>query len=831
MRHIVCGVLLIISLASNAENNLLYQFNIKQKTLSHALVDFALITDSNIVFDSTKFDQLVSTEVVGLYGIEQALEVLLSHHPLTYRIDNQKSSLTIYVVATNISEQDPDAVAMELSKVVVRGYVPGDWVYKTPNSDAVVTKEQLDKIPPLHAADLFSEVTGVFVAEDRSSPGLSVNIRGMQDFGRVNMTLDGARQNYQQSGHGANGQAYIDPALIRQVDIKKGPSSRANGAGALGGVVNFTTINADDLMDNDEYWGGRINLTKGIAPDPNGYRLSGSAALGYQSDSFDLMAAYSQKDLDDYDVGSNGGFTGDPVSDKKAQGATAKFTQQDQDSKLFKARYHFDDIRYLAINYNEFNAFTSSDSRNPNNDENTTDIVSRNLIAEFSSPDINARISRTLTRSDQEIYPTSLYSRFDLRYQIETTGATLELKNEFNFASGLLTWYSGGEYFIDETDPKAQQFNFRAAGDFTNSFSGPTPEGKRALGSVFNELQYEYRDWLKVHLGLRYDHYRLQGKTHFDMGLDPDDGVSRIWRAYVVDRDKGAWLPTLSFGYDLIEGLQLFAGYAKGWRPPAITETLLYGQHVGNSGPPVTPNPNLEPEQSNNFEVGLNLYWPDVFRSGDIIKTKAAFYKNKVDDYMINAAIYLPSFGGIGVPGESVKYYQTTGFVNLDKPLTFSGFELKSEYDNAWFYSKLNYTYTDLDFQPSYDPLPNGGSDTFRQFLINKLNITEAMILVQPPAHKTTLDIGTRLLQQRWVMGIRSRYYSANKLAGGPQNELRFRSSKIYDLYSSYQITKDLIVRLTLENATDQLYATPVTLSSSHSGPGRTFLLTVTADF
>ena len=41
-------------------------------------------------------------------------------------------------------------------------------------------------------------------ASAATAPETSINIRGLQDFGRVAVVIDGARQNFQRSGHNAN---------------------------------------------------------------------------------------------------------------------------------------------------------------------------------------------------------------------------------------------------------------------------------------------------------------------------------------------------------------------------------------------------------------------------------------------------------------------------------------------------------------------------------------------------------------------------------------------------------------------------------------------------
>ena len=62
------------------------------------------------------------------------------------------------------------------------------------------------------------------IRHDRGDdPATAINIRGLQDFGRVAVVVDGARQNYQRTGHFANGSFFLDPELVGEVlDVMKG---------------------------------------------------------------------------------------------------------------------------------------------------------------------------------------------------------------------------------------------------------------------------------------------------------------------------------------------------------------------------------------------------------------------------------------------------------------------------------------------------------------------------------------------------------------------------------------------------------------------------------
>ena len=84
---------------------------------------------------------------------------------------------------------------------------------------SVVTGAQIKRDQPNSIADMLQNVPGVTPEVTPNDPGQSINIRGMQDFGRVNILVDGARQDYQISGHNANGTFYLDPQFISQADV------------------------------------------------------------------------------------------------------------------------------------------------------------------------------------------------------------------------------------------------------------------------------------------------------------------------------------------------------------------------------------------------------------------------------------------------------------------------------------------------------------------------------------------------------------------------------------------------------------------------------------
>ena len=119
------------------------------------------------------------------------------------------------------------------------------------SGSSVVGREDIDRMQPTTAADLFTGVPGVAAATNGDDPATSINIRGLQQYGRVAVTLDGARQDYWRVGHGS-GSFFIEPELLKQVTVIRGPVSNAYGSGGIGGVVAFETMDAGDFLRDGE---------------------------------------------------------------------------------------------------------------------------------------------------------------------------------------------------------------------------------------------------------------------------------------------------------------------------------------------------------------------------------------------------------------------------------------------------------------------------------------------------------------------------------------------------------------------------------------------------
>src|SRR5438128_4843964 len=95
-----------------------------------------------------------------------------------------------------------------------------------------VSMEQIQGLQPNRLSGIFYSVPGVSFQERGDDPATVINIRGLQDFGRVAVVVDGARQNYQRTGHNANGSRLLEPELVGGGDATSGPTANIQDTAA-----------------------------------------------------------------------------------------------------------------------------------------------------------------------------------------------------------------------------------------------------------------------------------------------------------------------------------------------------------------------------------------------------------------------------------------------------------------------------------------------------------------------------------------------------------------------------------------------------------------------
>ncbi|MGA4633432.1 TonB-dependent hemoglobin/transferrin/lactoferrin family receptor [Pseudomonas solani] len=854
--------------ATTQAQQALVAFDIPVQPLSSAVLAFAEQSGVQVIFDAALLEGLQGNAVRGRLEIREGLQALLRGHPVSYSFSSPRQ------VSLTRTYADAGSV-MQLGATHVQSQADAnDWMYRTPRSVAVIGREQIDRNPPRHAADMLEETSGVYSIVSQQDPGLSVNIRGLQDFGRVNMSIDGARQNFQQSGHQQrNGEVLVDTELLTQVDIEKGPTSGMGGAGVIGGIANFRTLNVEDVLLPGHDYGARLRGTTGLGGYDNGTNFIGSAAFALDQDLWSLLVAHSEKHLGEYEPGQRGKSGAENQLGLDAQPGKptfVKFTNQMQRSDLFKLGLKLAPDQTLGFSYLESrvsydnasmaNALSTDTWRKTGEDKLTNKLYSLDYSYTPDNPliDLQAKLYYGTTRNEQDIlkgnppanYPTdycdvprstATWERncapaYSITHRTDTWGAQLQNTSTFELDErSTVTANYGMEYFEDKTKPEAGLATARVATDPIGDTLGVTPKGTREMASLFTGLGYRYDDWLQINGGLRYDRYHLEGHTRL---MPYRDFYNRLTtQSYDVDEERGHFSPTFSIAVNPgLDWLQLFANYGKGWRPPAITETLMNGTHIGDAASKMYPNPFLKPEESRTWEVGFNLFKEGLFLPEDKLTGKVAYFDTKVDDYMFMSL-------EAGLPNTSYNSLGTSAFVNSLSPARFKGVEYELEYDTERWYTGLTYTHmigkNDLCYKVWYlGPSAVATGQEWRDNLVKcgfMMGSAEHM-----PMDRGSWHGGLRFFDKKLDIGLRARYsegffetYSERRAAGEEDvYPLIWKSYVVWDFYSAYRVSDNLTLRLSVENLRDRAYVVPMgDALAATMGRGRTAQGTVEIRF
>jgi hemoglobin/transferrin/lactoferrin receptor protein len=502
---------------------------------------------------------------------------------------------------------------------------------------SVATRKDLEQHGSSSVSDILAPMPGVSTEENADDPATAINIRGLQDFGRVAVTIDGARQNFQRSGHNADGMFYFEPEMMKQVTVTRGPVANVYGSGAIGGVVSFETIDALSFLREDENFAGQEKVRYSL----NGDGIMSSTILaGRLGEYGGILGNFVYRDIGDY---TDGG--GDEIhnSGREIVAGLVKGTLTPSDGHLLNVSY--------LINADEFESGPSTGTRYDN------DVQAETLAAKYEwdgggNPlfNLTAGAYWTETYQEQIRLTGSLPLLGSTRtFDIETIGTDVFNTSRFSTGSIGHTLTLGADVFEDQvevTDPASTADLF-------------TPAGTRTAGGAFIQDKLALTSWLDVEGALRFDAYKLEGGTASSSGerLSPKATVA-----------------IKPFNDTALSGITFYGLYAEGYRAPAITETLISGIHP----PPATfdflPNPDLVPEVAHNFEVGINGAFADVFTADDTLSFRAGAYHNEVSDYI----------GGVFDPIANEFQYQNIAEVRL------WGVEFEAAYDAGWVFAGLS---------------------------------------------------------------------------------------------------------------------------------------------
>ncbi len=500
--------------------------------------------------------------------------------------------------------------------------------------------------------DALRDVPGVEFTGSARRNGQNITMRGYGTDGIV-ILLDGVRQKFE-AGH--DGKFFVDPALLKKVEVVRGPSSTLYGGGGLGGVIAFETVNANDLLAPGESKGA-VFSTGGQSVNDE-WLVSGSTYM--RNDRLDVLASLVMRKSGDIQLGDGSDLASD---DEVASG-------------LFKLGWSLTPFSTVKLNLQHYN----NDSTEPNNpqSDSSADLYKKDTTSTtaslsyiFDDPENNLlHLSSRIYYTDTEVDESQISSGRDVSRQLDTLGFSLENQSFFGDnsggASGFNQTFSYGLEFYSE----AQDGNDSTT---VSGEAGGIPDAESDYWGIY--LQDEIRisglgvlpGELFIIPGIRVDNYDIENDTGLSL-------------------DESEISPKLGLSYKSQEWLMLFASYAHGFRAPNMTETFATGTHfsipgLGNNV--FVPNTELKPETNDTVEYGIGMQFDNVLGHSDSLRFKFSRFDTDADDF-IDLEVNFTPFPCCG----------TSRSVNVAKAEIW-GYEFEGAYENKRM--RFLFTYTDVD--------------------------------------------------------------------------------------------------------------------------------------
>ena len=564
---------------------------------------------------------------------------------------------TAMIVMPGVALAQNDADAPETTRMALDRLVISAGVEKvaidTPQAVSALDQEDIDQLQATTIGDLLEGMPGVNVQGGVGQLGQGFNIRGMgtaigDSDNRILLNVDGVTKFYEQYRMGA---LFTEPELYKRVEVLRGPaSSTLYGAGALAGVVNFTTKDASDFLTPGDPLA--VRLKAATETNAQAHTLSGIVAV-QPTEGVELLGSYNYRRTDDY---------------KNGDGDTVAASATKSDSWLVKGRVAIGGNSKHAIwasyqdwlsdapqVYDQVSAATGNSLMRRRVHDKTAVLGYVNDFNGSNLFNVEAQAAYSLSKVHQtETSFLGPLAYSDFTY--ESWQAKVQNSSRFDMGGDWTTFLIlGGQWSTQERrNPRVG-----LSGTVTPG-AGTHPEGDMDRYGLFGQLEIVWSDKLTIMPGVRVDWTKLKpgatvvGGTRLT-GEVKDSGVS----------------PKFAALYNVTPWFGLFGSIARTVRMPNVDEIFTRSATRPN-------NPDLRPEKSDNVEAGFTLSFDGLLGKADRFRAKTTLFRNDVKDLIVNVA------GPAGTP-----YFQN---VNRSR---FKGLEVEAEYGVGGFFARGNASFID----------------------------------------------------------------------------------------------------------------------------------------
>ena len=578
-------------------------------------------------------------------------------------------------------------------------------VLETPGTVTVIDAGDIDRWLAHDVRDLTRYEPGVYVASDPTRfGGNGFNIRGIGG-NRVLARIDGVPTS-EQFDFGPLSAFQIAPALesLSGLEIVRSAGSALYGSDALGGVVSMRTHHPSSLLAGREF-----DAYFRFQSDADGRdsSWSGSGTTAFRNGRWQGLFQYGYRqfgELDnqgEVDTEDNTRTTPNEIDGKRQFGLAKLIYEMRAGNEL---RLTFD----VTDSDAETRLFTSQGSLvgfggsvTTVSDATVDDSQRRTrFIAEQVASDLGAGFADELTwrayvqasdveqrtREQRAGSRSTVIRAGSFDYEQIGFGGELQLSRRFDDAPVRRLTY-GVELNRDRFAVVRDRADVDVASgaEVPGGLIFPTsyfPESEVTQLGVYVESEVRLGDRFSLFPGARFDYHDVSPDQDDEVFLDGNPGTD-----LPVGSSVSTVSPRLGFNLRVNDNLSLHGQYARGFRAPPYSDVnngftnALFGYRT-------LPNPDLDPETSDNYELGASI-------SAERVQFKLSAFTNRYEDFIATESIGVnPSDGILEFQPRNVDDVRVNG-------VEVSGGVLLSR---SWL-TRFSYSYADGDNRTSDQPL------------------------------------------------------------------------------------------------------------------------------
>ena len=559
------------------------------------------------------------------------------------------------------TEEEAKPRATQLDTVTSTATRNPTAIHDVAGTVSVITAEELERRNANSMQDIVRYEPGVTVSNSPTRVGAgNFTIRGIGG-NRVLVLVDGftSPDYIDASAGGLYTRDFIDLDAMKRVEIVRGPASALYGSDGLGGVVSYVTKDPADYLDGlDKNW--FASLKGGYDSSDESFTESVTGAV--RAGNVDLLGIYTRRD--GHEVEPNSSYVPNPI-DFESNSFLAKLVFNGTDNNKLKITGQLDDKK---ANVRLLSEETGAVNRSDGEDDTKRYFISAAYSHEtpvFFADRMELKLGYTkLDRNEhtEQLRTGNTILRVsDLQFNQEILSGDFQfnLTREWGGFTNDITYGVTADY--TETSRPRYRTETNLITNVTTNVVGfetfpnknfPDTETIKAGVYVQNDMGFGR---LNIIPALRLDYYKLDTKIDqmFLNSAGPNTPIG------MTETEVS---PKLGITFALTDEYKLFGQYAHGFRAPPYDSANYAWRHT-TYGYEIIPNPNLKPETSDGFEVGLR----GKYRDGSSFSV-AGFY-NMYEDFIDQVFL-----GVAGLPPLMQFQYQ-----NLSE-VTIYGAEAKGEY-------------------------------------------------------------------------------------------------------------------------------------------------------